>query len=314
MRQAAGFTVAPSPDLSGLRSNVGLVEWRPLHLRNRPDAEASYPVLVDGVPEWLEPSLFRWVADRAATGGHGLARRAEQLLRIRLPNPSNREYQLVAYWRNATDTDRLTLIDFILAEWERLYDAAQRDFHGHDTAQEVVRAIDSMAGMLTDGGSLWRFETDPHWCLVRRVTEAAEQQYATATSPSSDAANRLKRAWTACYRQSPNYDEAYRNAVLAVEAVVLPVTIPNDTSGTLGKAVRNIKDTRARWTVGGLTSEGPSGADALITMLDLLWKNQERHARSDGTIADVSGPEAETAVGLAVALVQWFNAGLVHRA
>jgi hypothetical protein len=271
-------------------------------------------VLVDGVPEWLEPSLFRWVADRAATGGHGLARRAEQLLRIRLPNPSNREYQLVAYWRTAEDKERLTLIDFILVEWEGLYDAARRDMSGYNATDEVERAVTSLAQMLTDGGSLWRFETDPHWCLVRRVTESAEQQYVAATSVSSDSGDRLRKAWTACYRQSPNYDEAYRNAVLAVEAVVLPVTIPNDTRGTLGKAIRNVKDTRVRWAVGGLASQEPCGVDALIDMLELLWKNQERHARSDGRIVEVSGPEAEIAVSLAVTLVQWFNAGLVQRA
>lgn len=185
---------------------------------------------------------------------------------------------------------------------------------GYTAENEAERAIASLAQMLTDGGSLWRFEAEPHWCLVRRVTESAEQQYAAATSEGSDSANRLRMAWTACYRQSPNYDEEYRNAVLAVEAVVLPMTIPKDTSGTLGKAIRNAKDTSARWAVGGLAGQEPSGVDALVDMLELLWKNQERHARSDGRIVDVAGPEAEIAVSLAVTLVTWFNAGLVQRA
>jgi len=43
-------------------------------------------VLVAGVPEWLEPSLFRWVADRAATGGHGLEVKWELTLKLLILN------------------------------------------------------------------------------------------------------------------------------------------------------------------------------------------------------------------------------------
>ena len=68
--------------------------------------------------------------------------------------------------------------------------------------------------------------------------------------------------------------------------------------------------------MGGRRTSEPRAVrcDALIDMLELLWKNQERHARSDGRIVDVAGPEAEIAVSLAVTLVTWFNAGLVQRA
>lgn len=191
---------------------------------------------------------------------------------------------------------------------------ATQSYGGEDTRREVTTAVTLLDRILTDGGSLWRFETDPHWCLVRRVSEAAEQQYQQSTSNASDAADRLKTAWTACYRQNPNYDEAYRNAILAVEAVVLPETIPKDTVGTLGKAIRHMRDTASRWSIGGLGTDALSSGEVLLSMLELLWTNQQRHAKGDGTISSVCREEAEAAVGVAVTLVQWFSAGIVTKA
>jgi hypothetical protein len=38
--------------------------WQPLHVRD-PSAVAEYEMLVEGIPEWLERSLWRWAMDRA---------------------------------------------------------------------------------------------------------------------------------------------------------------------------------------------------------------------------------------------------------
>jgi hypothetical protein len=101
--------------------------------------------------------------------------------------------------------------------------------------------------------------------------------------------------------------------VLAVEAIVLPVAIPNNKRGTLGTAVAHIADTVDRWTVGGLDADQQASGATMLAMLRTVWHNQERHARADGTIRDVSQTEAETAVLLAVTLVHWFGSGLVKR-
>lgn len=113
--------------------------------------------------------------------------------------------------------------------------------------------------------------------------------------------------------QCPDYDRAYRDAVLAVEAVALPIAIPNNPTGTLGQVVSHISDTEARWTVGGLDSTKQASGGTLVAMLRTLWHNQERHAQPDGTIIDVGQAEAEAAVSLAVILVQWFASGAVRR-
>jgi hypothetical protein len=61
----------------------------------------------------------------------------------------------------------------------------------------------------------------------------------------------------------------------------------------------------------GLTPRKSTPAHVLVSMLQLLWHNQERHAQPDGTIVDVTQDEAETAVTLATTLVHWLTSGLV---
>jgi len=59
--------------------------------------------------------------------------------------------------------------------------------------------------------------------------------------------------------------------------------------------------------------ERQASGETLAATIRTLWHGQQRHARSDGTVVDVSLEEAETAVGPAVCLVQWFTSGLVVR-
>lgn len=103
--------------------------------------------------------------------------------------------------------------------------------------------------------------------------------------------------------RAPDYDRAYRDAVLAVEAVVLPVAIPNNKRGSLGSAVAHIADTVDRWTVGGLDADQQASGVTMLAMLRTVWHSQERHAQADGTIREVSKTEAEAAVSLSVTIV-----------
>lgn len=79
----------------------------------------------------------------------------------------------------------------------------------------------------------------------------------------------------------------------AVEGAAIPVTLPNDRLATLGKVL--------------------APADAVVGMIALLWEGQrDRHA--GGPISQpVTQEAAQTAVHLAVTLVQWFSAGAIYR-
>lgn len=149
--------------------------------------------------------------------------------------------------------------------------------------------------------------------MVRRVDDTTAELVEIVGSPRSDAARKVKAAWQACYRHTPDPDSAYREAVRAVEAVTIPVTIPDSPRASLGGVIAHVRDTLPRWSIAGLDASEIDSAQTLLDMLMTLWHNQERHARADGTIVDVSQAEAEAAVTLAVTLVHWFTTGLVTK-
>ncbi len=174
-------------------------------------------------------------------------------------------------------------------------------------------AVVKLDKLLAQGGSVWKTTATPFWGLTRRANETTQALVDQASSPSTDATRKIASAWSACYRHDPDYDSAYRHAVLAVEAVVLPAILPDSQRGTLGQVVSHMRDAQDRWTVGGLDGARQTSGATLLSMLGTLWHNQERHAQSDGSIRDVGRDEAEAAVTLAVTLVHWFASGLVEK-
>lgn len=297
--------------------------WRPLNVREGGD-HAAYDALVDGIPPGLERSVWRWVADRAAEGSINTVYKAERRLHIELHEGQDRVHgtskqpvQMIArYWDRCQDYERLVFLDFLLFDLqERWTDHVDSAGALDATAQRMEEAPDRLGIVMAEGGSLWTVQAEPpHWSLVRRVNDGTKAQIALVTEPSTDAARKIRSAWHACYRLAPDYDVAYRDAVRAVEAVAIPATIPNaTTSGSLGTVAAHLRDTVDQWSVAGLDARQVASGQTLLAMTKTLWHNQERHARADGTIVDVSQVEAEAAVALATTLVQWFSAGLVTR-
>lgn len=299
-------------------------EWRPLFQRQE-GKQTEYDVLQEGLPEYLLGSLWRWLMDRAAEGSWTLILRLERRLRIVLAHEGDRPLGgthtapnkiLARYWEAADDNSRLVLLDAILRDMQirgaEAFKADKTDQNGH--VRVIVEGAKSLGTILTDGGSVWDVHIEPPaWGLVRRVNETTAALVAAATAPDIDAAREIRAAWSACYRHDPDPDEAYRHAVLAVEAVTIPVTVPKSPRATLGQVAGHIRDTAADWTVGGLDAPEIGSGTTLLAMVQTLWHNQERHALQDGSIANVSQSEAEAGVALAVTLVHWFTTGLAHR-
>lgn len=295
--------------------------WRPLFIRESGES-SDFDVLHDGIPRWLEGSLWRWLMNQAADGGQPLISRLERRLHIELATNSDRPLgqqhtapnALIERHWNATDADgRLTLIDAVLSDMQKRGSAAIDD-DDDGLAARLVDAAQQLHTILTEGGSLWGAHVGPPvWCLVRRVNDATAELVKAVVAPRTDAARKIESAWVACYRRDPDYDSAYRAAVLAVEAVAIPLALPDATKATLGTVIAHVRDSLSRWSVGNLDTPDIASGEALLAMLKTLWQNQERHARGDGTIVDVSRGEAQAAVSLAVTLVHWFVADLVTK-
>ncbi|TCC60603.1 hypothetical protein E0H73_22030 [Kribbella pittospori] len=297
-----------------MTANEETSDWVPLSLRDTQTGTNNYKALVDGVPQWLERSLWRWVMDRAAQGSMPLIYEVERHLRVDLHAPGvslDAQSMLNHYWSNSGDEERLTLIDYLLRDQEKRYDAIRS---GRLVSNERPQAtIVSLEEILIQGGSLWKAVAKPHWGLEQRVNETTRAQVDLVTSAPTDAARKIASAWNACYRPEPNYDIAYRDAVLAVEAVTLGIALPKSNTATLGTVVAHIADTVGNWTVGGLDAAKQASGETLLAMLRTLWHNQQRHANPGGSIKDVTRAEAEAALGIAVTLVLWFSSGLARR-
>lgn len=284
------------------------LEWQPLGIRDTPAVE-QFSALTEGLPLWLERSIWRWAMDRAVRVPN-LHYKAERMLRVQIPQT---QHSFDSYWASSNDGQRLALVDFFLRDLQDAYENDRRAGHHMDDVREHLRAAVLLKRLFAEGGSAWTTMLEPFWGLTRRQNEATSALVEQASSPATDAARKISAAWSACYRHQPDYDGAYRDAVLAVEAVALPAVVPNDAVGTLGKVVSHLSNTHERWTVGGLDATQQGSGATLLAMLRTLWHNQERHARPDGTIVDVSQEEAEAAVALAVTVVQLFASGLVQR-
>ncbi len=285
--------------------------WRPLNIRDTP-AAPEYEALAEGIPAWLERSLWRWAMDRAVRTPD-LHYKAERLLKIKMPEQQAHKSIFDIYWVSVGDAERLALIDFFLRDLQDVFEEAKRDARNRELLRDFVAPVSRLSAILVEGGSIWTTAFEPFWGLIRRVNETTQALVDLASSPATDAARKIASAWNACYRHDPDYDRAYRDAVLAVEAIGLPVVVPYNQRGTLGSVVSHIADTHERWTVGGLDADQQASGATLLAMLRTLWHNQQRHAQPDGTILDVSQSEAECAVALAVILVQWFGSGLAKR-
>lgn len=296
--------------------------WRPISERDS-DSSPRFDALHQGVPAWLDGGLLRWILDVAAGGAQPMIYRLESRLREPLATPRDRQYGtqhtapgilLQRKWQSGQDWEKLDLLDAVLADvGERAKGAAAS--MDNSRLAPLAAFAKSLETSLADGGSAWRVEADftSPWMLVRRVGDAMTNLIQEVTQPDLDAARKIKSAWTACYGLHPDYDTAYRQAVLAVEALVIPVAVPKATGPTLGTAVAHIRDTVGKWSVGGLRAEQISSGATLLSMLKTLWHNQERHAHPDGSIRDVSQAEAEAVVSMAVTLVHWFTSGLVKK-
>ena len=124
----------------------------------------------------------------------------------------------------------------------------------------------------------------------------------------SKAAEYLRTAWHYLYGRNPIPSSAYRDAVRAVEAAARPVVTPNDELATLGKMIHALRDKPDKWeTVIG-------DVDTVRMMMRTIWKSQsDRHGTDDpAKPRNVSQPEAEAAVQIAVTLVHLFRTGAIR--
>lgn len=273
--------------------------------------EEQYLGPYESVPDWLFPALWEWFVRQVprlyVSGGYSSQTAEDEyrsialFLRLNLDHKSSRVTGPVT----AEDMSRnlhtacqedpellLEAIDFVLL--------AARDH----------RTVESLNLTLILGGSVWEAVRDNGGYKLHRRTTQEARQAVELMATRGTAGRYLARAWDYAYRREPNPNEAYGEAVKAVEAAAKPLISPKNDTTTLGTLIRDLNQAPNKWAV-VLPGEDRDGqVRAVSGAMALLWRAHHRHG-SDDEVREHTLAEAEAAVHLAAWLVQWFNAGAI---
>ncbi len=283
--------------------------WRPL--RERMAGQTGERVLVEGTPDYLLEPLHGWLLNAIFTKGEFTNLATSLQLRLRrsgIITTGSRGVRTLSL----LGEDLLEAIDAVMSINRWIVD--DDDYRRDDLKKWWLGKLVDLNLLLREGGSAWQ-PNDGFDGLTTRVDETvAEAQRTVVRDAPQGAAEHLKKAWEASYGYKPDPTVAYSEAVKAVEAAVIPVTIPNDGKATLGKALTHIKNTSAKWSLAIDDQAGqPASADAAIALIELLWHGQrDRHAGP--SMKPATRESAQTAVHAAVTLVHWFTSGAIHKA
>ena len=285
-------------------------QFVPLHARDDPrEAERYRETLVEGIPPWLRSTVGEFL-QAMFVGQYGTPR-ADVLKEVELFLCVELDWSngvisafddLQARVYKDDETFGLNVIDLTLGRHR----------------EESSDAPQQLDVMMTAAGSAWTVQFDSHrkcWALERRVEESMRKVVSSTLGKGGRPAEHLRIAWTSAFGRTPNPSHGYREAVRAVEAVLIPLALPTDRAATLGRVIGEIRANPKRY---GVRLRPDSRLDPVATfadMLGLLWTSQyDRHASGDEAAPlSVTQQDAEDAITLAVTVVRLVQTGAFHR-
>ncbi len=304
--ETTGTCRAATNNVDGVRQNVHM-SWRAFGRK-----EEEVPTLVEGIPAWLYQAIWRWIAEHLVshnfvTGG---SERNVDLMMVfdvmtRRETPVSAIFKMEGFdgLSKALGQDgTLQLLDFLVHENTSTGEAA-----GH------MRNL-RLENILEAGGSAYRVGMrDGEVGLEHRVAEGVQDAAGAAMATPRHAGKLLSQAWHAAFGRNPDPEKAYAQSIKAVEAAAVPVVQPKNSSATFGTVLSQMR-TDGDWMFP--TDRQHSllpASQVLLDMMQALWSGQnDRHAGQSDYIPTTQ-PAGETAVLLAVPLVQWFQSGAVAR-
>jgi hypothetical protein len=175
-------------------------------------------------------------------------------------------------------------------------------------------AANELDRYLRETGAAWRVRGEEgrlNFSLERRVDPATTELLDTLVSEGTDAGMHLSEAWTKAFGEKPDPGDAYAEALKAVEAAAGPVVCPNDRMATLGKIIGELRANASKWSSTFTEpTKDQTPVQVVTAMMDLLMKN---HADRHPPVTPITQEQAETAVHLALTLVQMFRTGAITK-
>ena len=287
-----------SPAVSSDRSEAPAVR-PPILQRQTPEQREEFYTLREGIPVGLHSSLLDWtfpwyvsLVDDSLEINLDRVRHLERVidrwvfLNLVPPSPD------FLHTRFSHDNDLLLQATDIALQWADDDDAAL------------------LESFLTDARSVYCVGEDEHgnYQLQRRQSEELGALIEVETKQSGRAAEHLRAAWSNCFRRDPDPNDAYGEAVKAIEVAGKPVVTPDDALATLGKMIAAIRVKPDKWET---DSELDGSIPTILSMMDMVWKGQLRHGDESAPL-QVSQEAAEMTVQTAVLLVSWFRSGRIR--
>jgi hypothetical protein len=292
--------------------------WVPLYARMSEVAASDFARLHPGVPEWMRESLWEWLRRQLCTYVYRGGRQGywdPNTLRIR---ETERICRIEVGWDGAGGdfTDRcaglealrsvlytddvkfLSAVDFYLGKVDDPEDAGK------------------LQVILNESASAWRVgQLGSRLALVERIDETVQRAAEETAKQGTRAGQLLSDAWYQAFSMHRDPSAAYRCAVRAVEAAAGPILTPKDPRPSLGKMIPALRDGMQKWNFSFTVDSGVDPKSVLVQMMQLIWTNEySRHVDVDPAVPlHVSQEEAESAVVLALTLVNWFTSGAISR-
>jgi len=167
-----------------------------------------------------------------------------------------------------------------------------------------------LARLLDTAGSVWTVAEDYH-SLVRVVSDEAQATYEAAVSVADEAAKELKVAWTNAFGRNGDPSDAWDHAIKAVEDVLIPVVVPNQSKPNLGHVLGQLRNQGGAWEMVLPGQDQSNDVAPFVAMLELVWPNHDRHGGGPTPKRTPSEPEARAVVTLVATIVQWHREGWV---
>lgn len=278
------------------------MNYRPLSTRGRTDSR--FDGFQDGLPPWIRSDVEGWFARFLSV---------EDLIEGEHPIE-------VLYKRMRLDRDRYSSTESRRRPLEHVFEIYGDHQFAFDLLDYALRYLpewgspadaEQLEVILSRGTSAWqvsRLDLEGRYALTRReagpLTEALEDLVPVA----GRAGAHLLEAWKHLAGRDPLPDQAYSQAVLAIESAAKPVISPKDEQATLGKMIKAVKDAPRKFTF--ILGE----PEAILTPMEAMWKTHRRHGTDDESVpTGMSREEADAAFHLALTTVRWFSSGAFAR-
>ncbi|MCV7411974.1 hypothetical protein AWC05_14325 [Mycobacterium florentinum] len=166
--------------------------------------------------------------------------------------------------------------------------------------------------VLESGASVWRV-ADDRVSLTEVVSDEAQSTFNAATSTADEATKELREAWSNAFGRNGNPSDAWDHAIKAIEDILIPVVVPNNSKATLSNVIGELGGQQGtQWGMILPGSDQSHDVSPLVAMLRLMWPNHDRHGGgASGPKRTPSLEEGRAVVTLAATIVQWHREGWV---